>query len=245
MNASELKEEFNLRYNNALEGAPGLDTFEISSYLTVAQEQLVKVYYDATKDPSTSFELNEKARRVLNELVKDEKITSQLSSSRGLVSESLFYELSNNAMYIVLETATIDSAISLYDGKVIQVLPVTHDEFMVSYRNPFRKPNKNKAWRLDISKENSKTTVEIISAERLKSYNVRYISYPSPIIVEDLTTAPDLIGLGLTIEGNTALSGCKLAPLSHREIINIAVENAVLDYRDGTLKARMTLDSRI
>ena len=245
MNASELKEEFNLRYNNALEGAPGLDTFEISSYLTVAQEQLVKVYYDATKDPSTSFELNEKARRVLNELVKDEKITSQLSSSRGLVSESLFYELSNNEMYIVLETATIDSAISLYDGKVIQVLPVTHDEFMVSYRNPFRKPNKNKAWRLDISKENSKTTVEIISAERLKSYNVRYISYPSPIIVEDLTTAPDLIGLGLTIEGNTALSGCKLAPLSHREIINIAVENAVLDYRDGTLKARMTLDSRI
>ena len=245
MNASELKEEFNLRYNNALEGAPGLDTFEISSYLTVAQEQLVKVYYDATKDPSTSFELNEKARRVLNELVKDEKITSQLSSSRGLVSESLFYELSNNAMYIVLETATIDSAISLYDGKVIQVLPVTHDEFMVSYRNPFRKPNKNKAWRLDISKENSKTTVEIISAENLKSYNVRYISYPSPIIVEDLTTAPDIVGLGLTIEGNTALSGCKLAPLSHREIINIAVENAVLDYRDGTLKARMTLDSRI
>jgi hypothetical protein len=245
MNASELKEEFNLRYNNSLEGAPGLDTFEISSYLTVAQEQLVKIYYDATKDPSTSYEFNEKARRVLNELVQDEKITSQVTSSRGLVRESSFYELSNNAMYLVLETATIDSPISLYDGKVISVLPVTHDEFMVAYRNPFRKPNKNRAWRLDISKENSKTTVEIISAEKLRSYNVRYISYPSPIIVEDLTTASDVQGLGLTIEGQSDLAGCILAPLSHREIINIAVENAVLDYRDGSLKSRMTLDSRI
>ena len=176
MTALEIKEEFNLRYNNALEGAPGLDTFEISSYLTVAQEQLVKNYYDATKDPSISFELQEKARRVLNELVKDEKITSQVTSTRGLVSDSKFYELSNQAMYIVLETATISSTNSLYNGKIIPVLPVTHDEFMISHRNPFRKPNKNKAWRLDVSKQNSKTTVEIVSEEALSRYNVRYIS---------------------------------------------------------------------
>ncbi len=245
MTALEIKEEFNLRYNNALEGAPGLDTFEISSYLTVAQEQLVKNYYDATKDPSISFELQEKARRVLNELVKDEKITSQVTSTRGLVSDSKFYELSNQAMYIVLETATISSTNSLYNGKIIPVLPVTHDEFMISHRNPFRKPNKNKAWRLDVSKQNSKTTVEIVSEEALSRYNVRYISYPSPIIIGDLQTSSDVAGLGLTIEGKTALATCKLANLAHREIINIAVENAVLDYRDGTLQSRMQLDSRV
>lgn len=245
MTASESREEFNLRYNNALEGAPGLDTFEISSYLTVAQEQLVKTYYDATKDPSTSFELNEKARRVLNELVKDEKITSQVPSSRGLVDQSVFYEMSNDAMYIVLETATLKSTNPLYNGKIVPVLPITHDEFMISYKNPFRKPNKNKAWRVDISKENSKTTVEIVSAEELSTYNVRFISYPSPIIVEDLTTASDTQGLGLTIEGKTAQAGCQLSQITHREIINIAVENAVLDYRDGTLQSRMKLDSRV
>ncbi len=244
MTASELKEEFNLRYNNALEGAPGLDTFEISSYLTVAQEQLVKDYYDATKNPATSFELNERARRVLNELVIDEKISSQVSSTRGLVSESKFFELSNDAMYIVLETATLDST-GVYDGKVVKVLPTTHDEFMISYRNPFRKPNKNKVWRMDISKENSKTTVEIISEENLSRYNVRYISYPSPIIIENLNTASDVAGLGLSIQGQTAQSTCKLSEQAHREIINIAVENAILDYREGSLQARMQLDSRV
>ena len=246
MTAPEIKEEFNLRYNNTLEGAPGLDTFEISSYLTIAQEQYVKNMYDASKDPSVSFELNEKARRVLNELVKDEKISSQVSSTRGLVDESIMYELSNDAMYIVLETATIDnSAKPSIRGKVIPVLPTTHDEFMLSYRNPFKRPNGNKAWRLDISKENSKTTVEIVSFENISKYNVRYISYPSPIIVGNLSSAADVAGLGLTIQGQVAEATCKLAELSHREIINIAVENAVLDYRDGTLQARMTLDSRV
>ena len=245
MNAPELKEEFNLRYNNALEGAPGLDTFEISSYLTVAQEQYVKFNYDALKDPTLSFEANEKARRVLNELVKDEKINSQVTSTRGLVSESVFYELSNSAMYIVLETATILDTNGPLNGKVIKVVPTTHDEFMMSRENPFRKPNRNKAWRLDLSKQNSKTTVEIVTAHALSQYNVRYISYPSPIIIGDLTLSSDVAGLGLTIDGETGVATCKLAPLSHREIINIAVENAVLDYRDGTLQARMQLDSRV
>lgn len=245
MEAPEIKDEFNLRYNNALEGAPGLDTFEISSYLTIAQEQYVKNTYDASKDPSASFESNERSRRILNELVQDEKITSQVSSSRGLVDESKFYELSNEAMYIVLETATLSSAITVLNGKVVPVLPVTHDEFMVSYRNPFRKPNENKAWRVDVSKENSKTTVEIVSAESISTYNVRYISFPSPIIVGDLNTSPDIAGLGLTIQGQTAVATCKLSQIAHREIINIAVENAVLDYRDGTLESRVKLDTRV
>ncbi len=245
MTASEFREEFNLRYNNALEGAPGLDTYEISSYLTIAQEQLVKNYYDVSKNPSSSFEANEKARRVLNELVKDEKITSQVSSNRGLVDESKFFELSNDAMYIVLETMTIKSSNSIYSGKVVKVLPITHDEFMISYRNPFRKPNVNKAWRVDVSKENSKTTVEIVSSEDIETYNVRYVSFPTPIIVEDLDNASDTAGLGLTIDGQTGQATSKLAHIAHREIINIAVENAVLDYRESALEARVQLDSRV
>ena len=245
MTAIELKEEFNLRYNNALEGAPGLDTFEISSYLSVAQEQYVKMNYDISKDQNSSFELNERTRRILNELVKDEKITSPISSTRGLVDESKFYELSNEAMYIVAETVKLSNVDPIYNGKIVRVHPITHDEFMVSYRNPFRKPNKNKAWRVDVSKENSKTTVEIVSAELISRYNVRYIKYPDPIIVGDLNSSPDTEGLGLTIQGQTEVATCKLAPMTHRDIVNIAVQNAVLDYRDGTLKSRMTLDSRV
>ena len=260
MTASETKEEFNLRYNNALEGAPGLDTFEISSYLTIAQEQFVKLMYDASKDPANSFELNERARRSLNELVVNEKVTLQVASARGLVDESVFYEIGagggiqandvRTPMYIVLETVRIDVKPGTnqefnYSNRVIPVVPTTHDEFMVSYRNPFRKPNNNKVWRVDLSKENSKTTVELIATVAIKEYNVRYIAYPFPIIVENLSTAEDTAGLGLSINGKVAQAACQLNEAAQREIINIAVENAVLDYRDGTLQSRMSLDARV
>jgi hypothetical protein len=261
MTASETKEEFNLRYNNALEGAPGLDTFEISSYLTIAQEQFVKLMYDASKDPGNSFELHERARRSLNELVVNEKVTLPVASARGLVDESVFYEIGaggggiqaaevRTPMYIVLETVRIDVKLGNneefnYSNRVIPVLPTTHDEFMVNYRNPFRKPNNNKVWRVDLSKENSKTTVELVATVPIKEYNVRYIAYPFPIIVENLSTAEDTAGLGLSINGKVAQAACQLNEAAQREIINIAVENAVLDYRDGTLQSRMSLDARV
>jgi hypothetical protein len=246
MTTLEFKERFSLRYNNALEGAPGLDDYEISSYLTIAQEEIVKEYYDIDKNPTSSFELKERARRVLNELVVDEKITSSISSSRGLVDESRLFELSKEPMFIVLETLIIKSTNPVYNGKLVKVVPTTHDEFLTSYKNPFRKPNYNKAWRVDLSRENSKSVVEIIMIENFTSYNVRYISYPSPIILTNLLTDAEFEGLNLTIDGKTDIASCKLNKLTHSEIINRAVELAALDYNKGTdLQGRISMNQRV
>ena len=246
MTVNEIIEGFNLRYNNALEGAPEIDLYEMSLYLTISQIEIVKEYYDKDKDPNSSFELKERARRVLNELVKLESMTSKTESGRGIVSESKFYEMNAEPMFIVLETAALSSSSSLYDGKVVEVIPITHDNFMTDYYNPFRKPNKNKVWRLDISKEASKTTFEVVSIEDLTSYNVRYVAHPDPIILTDLNSNEDFSGLGLTIEGKTTKATCILNPIVHQEIINRAVELAVLDYnRPETLQARVGLDKRV
>jgi hypothetical protein len=246
MTVNEIIEGFNLRYNNALEGAPEIDLYEMSLYLTIAQIEIVKEYYDRDKDPNSSFELKERARRVLNELVNTASITSKTASNRGIVSESKFYEMSVEPMFIVFETAVLSSSNSLYDGKVVEVIPITHDNFMTDYYNPFRKPNKNKVWRLDISKESAKTTFEVVSIEDLTSYNVRYVANPDPIILTDLNSDEDFSGLGLTIEGNTAQATCLLNPMVHQEVINRAVELAILDYnKPETLQARVGLDKRV
>lgn len=246
MTVNEIIEGFNLRYNNALQGAPEIDLFEMSQYLTTAQLEIVKEYYDRDKDPNSSFELKERARRVLNELVKFESIVDETDSNRGIVSDSKFYEMTAEPMFLVLETAALSSSDSLYDKKVVEVIPITHDNFMTDYYNPFRKPNKNSVWRLDISKESAKTTFEVVSAEDLDSYNVRYVAYPSPIILTDLESDEDFTGLGLTIDGNTAKATCLLNPMVHQEIINRAVEIAVLDYnKPETLQARVGLNKRV
>ncbi len=295
MTASEFREEFNLRYNNSLEGAPGLDTYEISTYLTIAQEQIVKKYYDATKDPTSAFELVERARRALNELVKEEKIYNSVSFNDlesgvftdGAAKQNVFtrwYEIEGNVMFIVLETLSVKyqdlGRKKLYDfadaelytlgfdqpwpkeekgatpqdirsdegvrRSVIKVVPTTHDELISNINNPFKRPNKRKAFRVDIAKKRSKTLVEIIADDvSFLSYNVRYISQPEPIIVEDLTSASDIQGLGLSIEGKTAKATSVLSDFVHREIIDRAVELAVADYRDGSLQSRTQLDSRV
>ena len=246
MTTNEFKEVFDLRYNNALAGAPGLDLFEISVYLTLAQEQLVKSYYDIDKDPTSSFESKERARRVLNELLMDERVKVSLESNRGLMGTSTLFELDGEVMYIVLDSATIKSLDKLYNGKIIEVVPVTHDDFFRAYKNPFRKPNKNKAFRLDISREKAKTTVEIVSEEQLSEYAIRYITYPNPIILTDLANDPEFSELNLSIDGKTGESTCRLASQVHNEIIDRAVELAALDYnKQSDLKARVAMNQRV
>lgn len=246
MTIAEFRSEFDLLYNNTLgEGAPGIDNYEISVYLTTAQEELVKSIYTGNNLSKQSFEDSERNRRALNELVKDYKTTDVVTSSRGLVSDSKFFLIPSDVMFTVAETATLSSSISHLNGKVVVVKPITYDEFMVSYRNPFRKPNSNKVWKVDVSKENSSKTVELVSKENLSQYNVRYVKYPSPIIISDLVTDSQIGGLNLTINGATSVATSELNSYLHREILNRAVELAVRDYRENNLQTRVQINNRI
>jgi len=246
MTAPEFISEFDLLYNNTLgEGAPGLDNYERSVYLTTAQEELVKALYTGNLQGGESFEDSEKNRRALNELTKDYRTSSVLTTSRNLVDDSKFFNLPSDVMFLVSETVVLESTDSCVNGSIVVVKPITHDEFMVSYRNPFRKPNSKKVWRVDISKENNDTTVELVSPETISEYRVRYVKYPKPIIVSDLTTDTQVGGLGLTINGETSLASSELNSYLHREIVNRAVELAVRDYRENSLKARIETNNRV
>tara|TARA_B100000768_G_scaffold59222_1_gene57266 strand:- start:1713 stop:2510 length:798 start_codon:yes stop_codon:yes gene_type:complete len=264
MTAQEFREEFNLRYNNALEGAPGLDTFEISSYLTIAQEQYVKTHYDGTKDVSTAFEYTEKCRRVLAPLVRNKILDTPMTNilttdipsdsplNGGMTEFSSFWDIADDVMYIVSEHVATSGTREYKGGPLVgyditPVIPVTHDEFHLSYKNPFRKPSKRKVWRMDSFVQGNKVVVELIPSIRfgnIQEYRVRYLAKPKPIIVQSFETADDTAGLDLTIEGYNSMSTCILNDFTHREIINIAVQNAVLDYRESSLQGRVQLDSR-
>lgn len=244
MTTTEFISEFNLLYDAASKGSPDVDNYEMSVYLTTAQEELVKVYYSGENKSETGFENSEKRRRTMSELVANYSQSSQTGSTRGIVPESVFYAIPSNVFYIVNEQVTFSSKDECINNKSVMVKPITHDEFLVDYKNPFRKPNKNKAWRLDVSKESSNSVVEIIAHENLSSYHIRYVKAPKPIIVEDLTGG-DFTGLGLTINGDTAVTECLLNSEIHREILNRAVELAIRDFRENNLKAKIETNNRV
>ena len=196
-----------------------LNEYEKSLFLTRAQEDIVKAIYNGSSI-SDSFEKTEAARRQLDALVKQKVYKSTTKQDTGLHDKFNHYsfELPEDCWYIVFEqVTTIKSDKKCDSEKVLEVYPVTHDDYHRIVKNPFRGPNTRKALRLDFGKLH----VEIVSNYELSKYLVRYLSKPSPIVLCDLTAE------GISIEGVTTPTECELSELLHQDILDRAVQLAV------------------
>tara|TARA_R110002020_G_scaffold76193_4_gene193406 strand:+ start:848 stop:1594 length:747 start_codon:yes stop_codon:yes gene_type:complete len=237
MTTTEFSNEFDLLYDNASKGAPGIDMYEKSVYLTTAQEELVKEIYSGYTPSRIGFEGSEKRRKQLSNLLKDAKISRQVSDSEALITTSQFFGLPSNLLYIVLESVTLieDSEKPGYPVNQIPVKPVTHDEFLVNIRNPFKKPNDKKAWRMDVGRSGAVERVELFAVRTIATYQLRYIKNPDPIILTSFEDDSELAGLGLSVNGVNTVTECELEEQMHRDILNKAVEIAILRSRENSL----------
>lgn len=243
MSTNEFKLEFDILYNNiSSNAAPGLDLYEISVYLTKAQLELVKEYNDIANKYKQGFEASDKRRTDLKELIKDYKSTTAIVSNDRITNSlySKFFQIPSDVFLIKYEKGTYTKNSCNIE---IDILPITLDSFNESKKNPFRKPDKNVAWRLDYNSTVS-NTVEIISDQLITSYHLRYLKYPDPIILTNLSTNPEFLGMGLSIDGKTAEQTSKLNVELHREILDRAVELAVMDYKENNLQNRIQLNNR-
>lgn len=221
MTCDEMYREFNLLYNNVMSNAaPGLDEYEVSVFLTKAQESLITSIYTNT------FEGTESMRECLDKLVVSKQITTDYQTfgddREPISSKSKFFELPNDVLYIVYESLTVKDN-SCSNGREVLVKPVTHDDYFKSVNNPFKRPRTREALRLNINGNNSKV-VEIVSTYNNYIYNVRYIRKPKPIILIDLSN-------GLTIDGESIKQDCELPVMCHRAIVEAAVTLAAAAYK--------------
>lgn len=236
MNTSEFREEFDILYNNIDSMAsPGLDDYERSVFLTLAQEKLVKNYMNPLGNKyREGFEGTEKRRTDLKELIVDYKNNTQLgiSSEIKINDNSVFYQVPSNIFQIINEKAIIKDSCSTefnIKKKSVTVIPKTHDEYNIQINNPFKKPNNSKVWRLDYnSLDPGVEVVELISDQDIIEYQMRYVKFPEPIILSDLTG-------GLSIHGETIEKTSELKESVHSEIIRLAVELATLSYKEDNL----------
>jgi hypothetical protein len=240
MTNQELKQEFLISYNAiASNSAPGIDDYELSVYLTRAQLELVKNYYDPLNNrKQKGFEATEKRRRDLNQLVKDYKTSTTITNTSNIDSEAKYYLLPDDLFLIVNEKAKITSE-DCYTGKTLSIKPISYDEYNVQINNPFEKPNSSNAWRLDLSNVNGVKVVEIISPYNITGsleYQIRYVKYPKPIVITNLNTAFPLDNL--TIDGIFAETPCELNTEICREILDRAVLLALADYKPQGLQVK-------
>lgn len=244
MTTLEFSNEFDISYNSiASNDAPGLDLYEKSVYLTKAQLELVKNFFNSKGNKyQEGFEATTKRRDDLKELVTDYKGTTKVTTTTGINSNSQIFQAPSDIFLPLQESVKITSSDSCLNNSVIDVKPITHDEYNVQKKNPFKQPNKNIAWRLDLSSINSTKVVELISPYTISQYNLRYVKYPEPIVLTNLTT--DFPSEGLSIDGVSTSQTCKLSESLHRQIIDRAVELALSDYKQNNLAAKIQLNSR-
>ena len=115
------------------------------------------------------------------------------------------------------------------------VVPITYTEYSRVMSKPFKRPLKNQAWRLlESVDQNMRADIIIGPNDTLRSYGIRYLKRPNPIILVDLT------GSDLSINGEYRVTNCELDEILHPEILQRAVELAKAAYI-GDLSSQVAL----
>lgn len=248
LTAQELRYKFNLHYDNVTSGvAPGLNDYEISLFMTQAFKEIVYNYYNGTSK-GEAVDDTERMKALLApftkqvSLTKTAELNSPIKTGEVLVAGLFFNKvILPDAIQFLLRESVKQNSIN------VLVKPISQDEFWVLSENPFKKPNKFRAWRLDETSD-SATTREliIVSYGDIQSYSATYINKQQPIILSTLT---DVVpGMTLTIEGSSAASLPAVVinnPWFADLIVNRAVELATRDYKANALETQMALNTRV
>lgn len=246
MTQKEFSDQFDVLYNNITSNqAPGLNEYEKSVFLTKAQNELVKNYFNPKANKlQEGFDSNSKRQWDFSMLmrVKNSNISSEITIEGALKIDPRGY-LSNlpaDCFLIINETVTSNR------GNIIrQVIPISYDEYVRLMSKPYKEPLKYQAWRLMISSNAKVSTVEVIlhSRDRAKSggtwtYNIRYVKKPMPIILENFSTA---FGEDISLDGKNGSETeysrgecCELDSTCHEEILQRAVELAKIAWTGDT-----------
>lgn len=257
MTNSEFSNEFDILYNNIMSNqAPGLNEYEKSVFLTKAQDEIVKAYFN----PNIAMEGmdgNERRQIDFSTLIKVQKYTSGSgsgslpeasplpgsgSNSSGFLdttihansdncfdSRSSYVTLPKDILMIINESLVVTRSSK---SVTLTVIPISFVEYNRLMSKPFKRPLKNQAWRLITS--NTSNIAELIAGieENPTYYTVRYIKRPQAIILTDLED--------VTLDNASDSQECELDPILHHEILQRAVELAKAAYT-GDLQSQIAL----
>lgn len=220
MTTEEFSNEFDVLLNSYItinQDSFKLDEYEKSVLLTESQEAVIKELYNG-KLAGEGFEETEEIRRGLDSLVNTLELTSKNISKPKMSDKSQFFQLPTDIWFITYESALLsDESLGCKNNTRVIVIPIRQDEYHSVESNPFRGPSDKRVLRIDTGS----SIVELISKYNIKSYFVKYLSKPKPIILQDISNE------NLTINGEKLKMGCKLNESLHRTILEGAVALAI------------------
>lgn len=156
MTTQEFSNEFDVLYNNIMSNqAPGLDEYEKSIFLTKAQEELVRDYFNSRNVKNAQgFDDNQKRQYDFSTLLSsitlpDFKDTYIALSVLNNVKYNTIFDsrakiyIAPSDLFLVINESIEDSAKRRYS-----VLPISYDEYNRLMLKPYGFPLKRQAWRI-------------------------------------------------------------------------------------------------
>ena len=244
MTTQEFSDQFDVLYNNIMSNqAPGLDEYEKSVFLTKAQYEIIKNYFNPKSNKNQEgFDDSPKRQIDFSNLMAAKKQTTAVTTPTTYVkfdSRSVLYEMPSDILFALNETAIVTENLKT---RLITIVPISFEEYARILSKPYKQPLKNQGWRLLNTGMNGTTQARISeivvkAGATVSDYIIRYVRRPKPIILTTLTET------NVSLDGLTAVTECELDPILHPEILQRAVELAKNAY-GGDLKSTVDLGQR-
>lgn len=252
MTVQEFSDQFDVLYNNITSNqAPGLDEYEKSVFLTKAQNEIIKNYFNPKGNKyQEGFDGSPKRQVDFSKLMMVVAPTIYTEPTYPKFdTRSVLYTMPDNILFVLNETAinfkpsVLQPTVPVAGtSRLITIVPITYEEYSRILSKPFKQPLKNQAWRLfngGMVLSVPKFVAEIIInyGTALTDYKIRYIKRPQPIVLTSLS------GTNVSVEGVVDETECELDSILHPEILQRAVELAKNAFM-GDLKSTVELGQR-
>lgn len=213
--------------------APGLDEYEKSVFLTKAQDEIVKAYFNPKGNKFLEgFDGNEQRQIDFSMLMKTSTVTTfSASVFDGRTDGVKAITIPSDVLSFVNERLEVTR-----DGKTerLAVIPISYTEYTLKMSKPYKRPLHYQAWRLIDNTSGTTRTADLIAGQNdiLTKYTARYVKKPRAIRLISFE--------GVTLDGGYTAQECELDPILHEDILQRAVELAKAAYT-GDLSSQIAL----
>lgn len=156
MTTTEFSNQFDLLFNNISSNqAPGLNEYEKSVFLTKAQDEIVKNYFQPESNGNTvkkGFDDTAIRQMDFSDLIMSKTLEEE-NEEPDVDPRALVYKISKDDRVYIIINESLYLMTNNKDGKlevkgIRQVVPIKYTEYMRLMSKPFKEPLKNMAWRI-------------------------------------------------------------------------------------------------
>lgn len=274
MTSLEMSNLFEVLYNNIMSNqSPGIDEYEKSVFLTKAQLELVKNYfnpkgnkhqegYDDGAKRQYDFSVLNTLKKYIYDVKNEINFTPIYSNSDSIIThdknnifdenlqDSLFrrytFKTPEDFLFFLNEEAYLQKIVGLPDMTLRYaaiVTPVNYEQYTTDRGSVYKYPSGRHECWRLITNGNIPNGREV---EIIAPYNHEIIGYTMRYVRKPRPIIlTDIYGeYGTTIDGIGAATECELPEAMHEEIVQRAVEIAKASYRTGETEALINIGQR-